>query len=151
VLSQLSASYLIKPDLGGCKYMYQRANEPVGDPDGADPRFVISGPRAGQQVAISGGHEDAGSHGPLWGEERYQPFEGTGAVSNWVITFPRHASATQRAVIDSLQDIIVHVRYSAVDAGKGFAEQVKALSETGKRKGESQPQRQARIGISSLL
>jgi hypothetical protein len=102
-------------------------------------------------VAISGGHEDAGSHGPLWGEERYQPFEGTGAVSNWVITFPRHASATQRAVIDSLQDIIVHVRYSAVDAGKGFAEQVKALSETGKRKGESQPQRQARIGISSLL
>jgi len=103
---------------------------------------VISNPRLNQQVAISGDLDDAGAQGARQGEERYLPFEGTGAVSRWTLTFPRHASAHQQALFDGLQDIIVHVRYYAVDGGKPFAEQIKKLmAQNGKKTQRPQAQR----------
>ncbi|WP_341959302.1 neuraminidase-like domain-containing protein [Pseudomonas sp. RC10] len=125
MLSQLSSSYLLKPDLGGSKYLYQQAHELEGEHDDVDPRFVVANPRLNQQVAISGDLEDSGTS--RRDDERYSPFEGTGAVSSWTLTFPRHASAHQQALFDGLQDIIVHVRYYAVDGGKPFAEAIKGL------------------------
>jgi hypothetical protein len=44
-------------------------------------------------------------------DDRYLPFEGTGAVSRWSLQFSNHA--TQQAALDSLTDIIVHVQYTA--------------------------------------
>lgn len=141
-LSQSSSSYLLKPDLGGSKYLYQQAQELEGDHEDIDPRFVISNPRLNQQVAISGDLDDAGAQGARQGDERYLPFEGTGAVSRWTLTFPRHASAHQQALFDGLQDIIVHVRYYAVDGGKPFAEQIKKLmAQNGKKTQRPQAQR----------
>ncbi|MEQ7921498.1 neuraminidase-like domain-containing protein [Xanthomonas sp. WHRI 1810A] len=127
VLGQLTNSYLLKADLGGCKHMYQQANELPGEHDDVNPRFVIANPRSGQQIAISGDTEDSGLHTPLAGDERYLPFEGTGAVSSWTLTFARHESVTQQRMFDDLQDIIIHLRYRAMDGGKVFAQQVKAL------------------------
>jgi hypothetical protein len=127
VLGQLTNSYLLKADLGGCKHMYQQANELPGEHDDVNPRFVIANPRSGQQIAISGDTEDSGLHTPLAGDERYLPFEGTGAVSSWTLTFARHECVTQQRMFDDLQDIIIHLRYRAMDGGKVFAGQVKAL------------------------
>ncbi|NBB08026.1 neuraminidase-like domain-containing protein [Pseudomonas sp. SLFW] len=126
-LSQLSSSYLLKPDLGGSKYLYQQAGELDGEHDDINPRYVIANARVNQQVAISGDREDSGQLTAVAGDERYQPFEGTGAVSSWTLAFPRHTSAHQQAVFDGLQDIILHVRYYATDGGKPFAEQIKGL------------------------
>lgn len=129
VLSQLASSYLLKPDLGGCKYMYQQANELPTHDDDITPRFVIANPRLGQQVAVSGDSDDPGLHFAQMGDERYLPFEGTGAVSTWMLNFPRHASAQQQEVFECLNDIVVHVRYRALDGGKPFAAQVKVLQQ----------------------
>jgi len=128
VLRQLTSSYLLKADIGGCKYMYQQTQELPGEHDDVNPRFVVANPRISQQVAISGDREDPGLHTARWGDERYLPFEGTGAVSSWTLNFPRHGSAQQQALFDGLQDIILHLRYRSMDGGQSFAEEVKALS-----------------------
>ena len=44
-------------------------------------------------------------------DERYLPFEGTGAVSRWALVFPR--PDRQQDALRSLTDIIVHVQYTA--------------------------------------
>lgn len=44
-------------------------------------------------------------------DERYLPFEGTGAISRWTLSFSNPAA--QRDMIDSITDIIVHMRYTA--------------------------------------
>jgi hypothetical protein len=128
VLRQLTSSYLLKADIGGCKYMYQQAQQLPGEHDDINPRFVVANPRISQQVAISSDREDPGLHTARWDDERYLPFEGTGAVSSWTLNFPRHGSAQQQALFDGLQDIILHLRYRSMDGGQSFAEEVKALS-----------------------
>jgi hypothetical protein len=127
VLDQRSSSYLLKPDRDGTRYMYRQAGELAEDEDDVDPRFVVANQRPGQHVVISADLEDNGMFGSQDGDGRYRPFEGTGAVSGWTLTFPRHASARQQDVIRALQDIIIHVRYGAVDGGKAFADQVREL------------------------
>lgn len=125
VLSQQSSHYLLKADLGGVRHLYAQAQEPVdGD---ADPRYVVANARSNQQVTISADRDDAGLHVSTPDESRYLPFEGTGAISTWTLSFPRHGSERQQALFEGLQDVIVQVRYRAMDGGKTFASQVKAL------------------------
>jgi hypothetical protein len=50
-------------------------------------------------------------------DERYLPFEGTGAVSTWELRMPR---ATKRIDFESLSDVIIHLSYTALDAGDGI-------------------------------
>ena len=49
-------------------------------------------------------------------DERYLPFEGTGAVSYWELSMPR---ATNRFDFSRLSDVIIHLSYTALDAGSG--------------------------------
>ncbi|OCR23580.1 toxin [Pseudomonas syringae] len=65
--------------------------------------------RASQQIAVSTGVDDDGLFVFNFDDERYLPFEGTGAISRWALTF----SAGQEEMIASITDIIVHVRYTA--------------------------------------
>jgi hypothetical protein len=65
--------------------------------------------RASQQIAVSTGVDDDGMFVFNFDDERYLPFEGTGAISRWALTF----SAGQEDMIASITDIIVHVRYTA--------------------------------------
>jgi hypothetical protein len=62
-----------------------------------------------------------------FGDERYFPFEGTGAISRWTLSFPNYESADQQAMFDTLNDVILHIRYLAVDGGKAFAADVEKL------------------------
>lgn len=67
--------------------------------------------RASQQVVLSGGIDDDGLFTFDFNDERYLPFEGTGAVSRWLLQFPNHGQ--QQPMLESLTDIIVHLRYTA--------------------------------------
>ncbi|OCW26254.1 neuraminidase-like domain-containing protein [Pseudomonas sp. S3E12] len=67
--------------------------------------------RASQQVALSAGIDDDGLFTFDFNDVRYLPFEGTGAVSRWLLHFPNHDR--QRSMLESLTDIIVHLRYTA--------------------------------------
>lgn len=67
--------------------------------------------RASQQIALSHGVDDNGQFQLNFQDERYLPFEYTGAVSRWTLTFPNPEA--QEAMLKSLTDIIVHVSYTA--------------------------------------
>ena len=67
--------------------------------------------RASQQIALSHGTDDNGLFQLNFQDERYLPFECTGAISRWVLTLPNHEA--QKAMILSLQDIILHLCYTA--------------------------------------
>lgn len=127
-LTQLGSRTLMQPVIGGVKSLYLSDNTlPGGEQDNADGTEVTSNPRAYQQIGISQGVDDRGMFSMDFGDERYYPFEGTGAVSSWQLHFPRHTSPEQAALLASLTDIIVHVRYLAVDGGIPFHNEVEAL------------------------
>ncbi|VVN85829.1 hypothetical protein PS710_01486 [Pseudomonas fluorescens] len=67
--------------------------------------------RASQQIALSHGVDDNGQFQLNFQDERYLPFEYTGAISSWSLTFT--SPGTQMAMIKSLTDIIVHISYTA--------------------------------------
>ncbi|WP_245150829.1 hypothetical protein [Pseudomonas fluorescens] len=67
--------------------------------------------RASQQIALSLGVDDSGQFQLNFQDDRYLPFEYTGAVSRWSLTFPNPDA--QKAMLESLTDIIVHVSYTA--------------------------------------
>ncbi|MNX79785.1 hypothetical protein D3C86_1114280 [compost metagenome] len=71
--------------------------------------------RVSQQIALSHGVDDNGLHQLNFQDERYLPFEYTGAISRWTLTFPN--SAAQDAMLKSLTDIIIHVSYTARSSG----------------------------------
>ncbi|WP_300635160.1 neuraminidase-like domain-containing protein [Pseudomonas sp.] len=68
--------------------------------------------RAHQQIALSRGLDDSGMFTLNFDNDpRYLPFEYTGAVSSWRLSFPQPAQ--QKRLLESLTDIIIHVRYTA--------------------------------------
>ncbi len=65
-----------------------------------------------EQIALSSGVNDSGLFTLSFdNDSRYLPFEYTGAVSRWQLFFPNHHA--QLSMLDSLTDIIVHVRYTS--------------------------------------
>ncbi|WP_447767999.1 Tc toxin subunit A-related protein [Pseudomonas kilonensis] len=76
---------------------------------------VMENLRANQQIALSTGVDDNGLFTLTFNDERYLPFEYTGAVSKWQLTFPNPEA--QRDMLESLTDIIVHVSYTARAGG----------------------------------
>ncbi|QKS83076.1 Tc toxin subunit A-related protein [Pseudomonas bijieensis] len=67
--------------------------------------------RANQQIALSTGVDDNGLFTLNFNDDRYLPFEHTGAISTWQLTFPNPEA--QKDLLDSLTDVIVHVSYTA--------------------------------------
>lgn len=71
--------------------------------------------RASQQIALSTGVDDNGLFTLNFNDERYLPFEYTGAISKWQLNFPNPEA--QKDLLESLTDVIVHVSYTARAAG----------------------------------
>jgi hypothetical protein len=65
--------------------------------------------RSSQQIALSSSLEDNGMFQLNFQDERYLPFEYTGAISRWILTFPDG----QDDILQRLPDIILHVCYTA--------------------------------------
>ncbi|WP_318367312.1 neuraminidase-like domain-containing protein [Enterobacter sp.] len=119
-LMQTSSSTLLKADINGVKYLN-------GTSDGSATN-VISNQRASQQIAVSSGVSDSGLFVLNFGDDRYLPFEGTGAVSSWQLAFPCPDSDEQKALLGALNDVIVQLHYTAVYGGSSFEQAVASLN-----------------------
>lgn len=115
-LTQSGSRTLLKADIDGVNYL--------NDSTKGSASNIITNLRASQQIAVSQGINDSGMFVLNFGDERYLPFEGTGAVSDWQLKFPNFTSAQQQAVLQSLNDVIIQVHYTALYGGSTFEQAV---------------------------
>jgi hypothetical protein len=113
-LTQLGHRTLLRPDLDGVKYLLTGEGEQPGS-----LRFDW---RPTQQVALSRGVNDSGLFQLNYQDERFLPFEGTGAVSRWRLQINGVDGQQHRA---HLRDVILTVQYTALPGGDDFADKVK--------------------------
>jgi len=78
-----------------------------------DARFTDSF-GAIQSIVTSSGQNDPGLFEANLRDERYLPFEGTGVISDWSIELPSDFRAFD---YDTISDAILHIRYTAREAG----------------------------------
>jgi len=92
------------------------------------PRKVVSGIPADdprfrdavgsiQSIATSTAQNDDGLFELSFRDERYLPFEGTGAVSQWHLQMPSGVTPFDYGTIS---DVILHLKYTARDGGDGL-------------------------------
>ncbi|WP_437580755.1 neuraminidase-like domain-containing protein [Sorangium sp. So ce887] len=67
-----------------------------------------------QSIATSHADNDSGMFELNFRDERYLPFEGAGADSTWRLEIPHEDQAFD---IDTLSDVVIHLRYTARDGG----------------------------------
>jgi len=117
-LTQLGSQILIKPDID-CVSCLLGLNDTA-----PDTSILRSNWRANQKIALSKGVDDSGLFAFNFDDERYLPFEGTGAISNWQLDIPK---SSNRLDYDSLSDVIINLKYTASDGGEKFREDVSGL------------------------
>ncbi|WP_160717892.1 neuraminidase-like domain-containing protein [Chitinophaga solisilvae] len=78
-----------------------------------DPRFRDE-VASHQTITTSSAQNDHGLFELSFGDERYLPFEGTGAVSSWHIKLNKDCKQFD---FDTIADLIFHFRYTARDGG----------------------------------
>ena len=89
---------------------------PRSQPPSEDKRF-LDGVSAIESVLTSSGQNDSGQNDSGLFEtnlrdERYLPFEGAGAISQWRLRLPTTFPAFDH---DTITDVILHLRYTARD------------------------------------
>jgi hypothetical protein len=67
-----------------------------------------------QSMVTSGGQNDTGLFETNLHDDRFLPFEGAGAVSDWKIELPLQTNRFDRR---SVSDVVMHLRYTARDGG----------------------------------
>lgn len=87
----------------------------IEDP-GNDERFVYN-IGAIQSIATSNAQNDSGVFELSFNDERYLPFENTGAISSWRLELPTEARQFDYATI---ADVIIHVKYVSREGGSGL-------------------------------
>jgi hypothetical protein len=91
------------------------------DVENDDPRFVTDF-AAIQAIVTSTGQNDGGLFEPGVNDERYLPFEGAGAASRWRIELDPDCN---RFDLETISDIVLHIRYTARDGGQSLAQKAK--------------------------
>jgi hypothetical protein len=81
-----------------------------------------------QQIALSQGINDTGMFTLNFGDERYLPFEGTGAESIWKLELNKQDNPD--IVSDNLTDVIIQINYSALQGSLSFAGEVREKLKT---------------------
>jgi hypothetical protein len=107
-LTQLDHSIRTSLGLGGGYLPTQFTN---GLP--SDSRFAYVSASA-QSIALSSGREDGGMFEVSLRDERYLPFEGTGAISRWHLELQQQDNQFD---LSTLSDVVLHVRYTARSTG----------------------------------
>jgi hypothetical protein len=96
------------------------------DEDGEDPRFADS-IGAIQSIVTSSAQNDSGLFELNLRDERYLPFEGAGAISEWRLELPKEF---RQFDYDTISDVILHLRYTAREGGEMLkTEAMDALNE----------------------
>ncbi|WP_117214164.1 insecticidal toxin protein [Allorhizocola rhizosphaerae] len=67
-----------------------------------------------QSVVTSSGQQDSGLFEVNLRDERYLPFEGSGAISTWRLELP---AALPQFDHDTISDVVLHLRYTAREGG----------------------------------
>lgn len=98
------SSHKLRPDAAKNSTTYQDANQ-------YDEFFEL------QSIATSSGQNDGGVFELNFNDERYLPFEGTGAISTWELRLPEVAQFDYQ----SITDVVMHMRYTARDGGSTAA------------------------------
>ncbi|MBK7072989.1 MAG: hypothetical protein IPH44_11875 [Myxococcales bacterium] len=75
---------------------------------------LVPHPAGYESIVTSSGQNDSGLFEANLRDERYLPFEGAGAISTWRLELP---AAQNSFDLDSLTDVILHLRYTARDGG----------------------------------
>ncbi|GAA2212099.1 hypothetical protein GCM10009850_075610 [Nonomuraea monospora] len=115
MLTQLDSRTVLAADPKAVKYLL--------DAKGPLPANVRADWRGSQQIALSDLEEYKDNNGLFelrYDDERYLPFEGTGAVSRWRLELPAGGAP-------QLMDVTVTVKYSAEQGGEPFAGAVKGM------------------------
>ncbi|WP_181425867.1 neuraminidase-like domain-containing protein [Pseudomonas soli] len=130
MLTQTKSIVLLSNDSAGAQRLYSST-------EGSDDN-LLRDLRPNQQAAIWSAKEitrNLDLQPSPKDETRYQPFEGTGAISSWVLSFPNADQADfqkNAPLYDAdgkcqVTDIEIEISYSAMDGGEAFSKQVKAL------------------------
>ncbi|MDE9445290.1 hypothetical protein KKJ04_06660 [Xenorhabdus bovienii] len=122
-LTQTSSETLLSPDMAALKYYYpeQGGDIPI------KPASILSNPRVSQSIVISNQENKTGVLYANINDERYLPFEGTGAISSWRLDFPRADKLQQSRLINALKDIVIEFRYTAQTGNTAFTHEVSGL------------------------
>ncbi|MFJ4155392.1 hypothetical protein ACIPZF_11395 [Pseudomonas sp. NPDC089752] len=124
-LAQQKSQLLTAPDIEGVKHLSPRARAA----ENGNGLNVMMSLRTDQKVCVSSANQDLGMFVATEPDDRYRPFENTGAVSSWRLRFPRHAK--QSRMLESLSDIIIEVQYFALYGGEKFEGEVMELLRAG--------------------
>ncbi|WP_158557937.1 hemopexin repeat-containing protein [Spongiactinospora gelatinilytica] len=113
-LTQIDDKTVLSPDPKAVRFLL--------DPKGSPPASLRGNWRPGQRIALSevdDGQDDGGLFEVRYDDDRYLPFEGTGAVSRWRLE--------TRTPPPGLLDVVITVRYTAEDGGETFATAVRGM------------------------
>lgn len=113
-LTQLAHRTVMRADLDAVKHLL------TGEGDA--PTSIRADWRPTQQVALSRGVNDSGLFQLNYQDERFLPFEGTGAVSRWRLQINGVDGERHR---EHLRDVILTVQYTSQAGGDDFGEKVK--------------------------
>jgi hypothetical protein len=118
-LTQLTNQVILKPDVNAVNFL-------LGGSDAETPAADVlrTNWNNSQMIAVSNGVNDSGMFEVSFNDQRYLPFEGTGAVSNWRLSMPESTNLFNFA---SVSDVIVQVKYTALNGGSLFKQQVLQL------------------------
>jgi len=116
-LTQLNNKLVMEPDIKAVKYLL--------DAKGDQPMTIRTDWKVNQQIALSYVDEYTENNGLFelrYDDERYLPFEGTGAVSLWKLELQGKAGSYN---LEDLLDVTIKLRYTAEQGGAAFANAVK--------------------------
>ena len=115
-LTQLDSKTVLAADPKAVKFLLE--------PKGLPPETVRADWRPTQQIALSDLEEYKENNGLFelrYDDDRYLPFEGTGAVSRWRL------EAGSVSATAGLRDVTITVKYTANQGGETFATAVKGM------------------------
>ena len=92
------------------------ANTGYAEDPGNDDRFIYN-IGAIQSIATSNAQNDSGVFELNFRDERYLPFENTGAISSWRLELP---TEVKQFDYNTISDGILHVKYTAREGGSGL-------------------------------
>ncbi|MDJ0796432.1 MAG: neuraminidase-like domain-containing protein [Calothrix sp. MO_167.B12] len=122
-LKQTSDKVLVEPNKNAVEWLLTNSDKNAAIPMNYT-KSIRQGWRNNQQIALSKGTDDNGMFVLNFQDERYLPFEGTGAVSTWELSLPK---AANRIDFDTISDVIITLSYTALDGGDKFREEVTNL------------------------
>lgn len=110
-------SVSVKLSLVSNKYRKDKAvSDGYAEELGNDTRFAYN-IGAIQSIATSHAQNDSGMFELNFNDERYLPFEGTGAIGTWRLELPE---AVRQFDYNSIADVVLHVKYTAHEGGSSL-------------------------------